>query len=57
MSGQIRQMIRQMSYLNNKNLLTCVKNIELWWIMGKQKIIGWKSTLRLDKIDSLISIG
>ena len=29
MSGQIRQMIRQMSYLNNKNLLTCVKNIEL----------------------------
>ena len=23
-----------------QTLLTCVENIELWWIMGKQKIIG-----------------
>ena len=49
-------------YDTNVRLFTClnftwVENIELWWIMGKQKIPGWKSTLRLDKIDSWISIG
>ena len=33
------------TYLNDKALLTCVENIELLWIMGKQKIIGCKSTL------------
>ena len=26
-------------------------------VMGKQKILGWKSALQLDKIDSLIYIG
>ena len=40
-----------------QTLLAWVENIELWWIMGKQKILGWKSTFRLDKIDSLTSIG
>ena len=39
--------------MNNKTLPTCVENIELWSIMGKQKIIGWKSTLQLDKVDSM----
>ena len=38
-------------------LLACVENIELWWIMGKQKFFGWKSTHGLAKIDSSIPIG
>ena len=28
------------TYLNNKTLLTCVENIELLCIMGKQNVIG-----------------
>ena len=48
--------VRLLTYLNNKPF-SRVENIELWWIMGKQKILRWKSTLRSDKIDSWISIG
>ena len=53
--------VRLFTYLNNK-LFSEVKIIELWWIMGKQKNLGWKSTLRLDRInfidiDWLISAG
>ena len=29
-----------------------LKIFALWWIIGKQKIPGWKSMPRLDKIDS-----
>ena len=35
-------------------LKRCAENNELWWIMEKQKSLGWKSTLQLDKIDSMI---
>ena len=33
-----------------------VENIELWGVMGKWKLPGWNSALRLEKIDWLISI-
>ena len=26
------------TYLKNKTLVACVENIELWWIMGEQKL-------------------
>ena len=29
--------VRLLTYLNNETLLTCVENIELCWIKGKQK--------------------
>ena len=38
-------------------MLLRVENIESWCIIEKQKLIGWKSTLWLDKINWLISIG
>ena len=47
--------VRIFTYLNSK--LPWVENVELRWVMGKQKIPGWKSMFQLDKIDSLISIG
>ena len=42
--------VRLFTYLKKK-LFSLVENIELWWIMGKQKNCGWKSTLWLDRID------
>ena len=42
-------------WITNSSHMSC--DIELWWIMGKPKILRWKSTLWLDKIDLLISIG
>ena len=56
-SGCYNTYVKLFTFLNNKILLTCVENNELWSIMGKQKILGWKSTFLLDKIDSFILIG
>ena len=53
--------VRLFTYLNNK-LFSRVENIESWQIIGKQNKFGWKSMLRVDRIDFididwLISIG
>ena len=52
----LQHYVRLFTYLNNKLFSGEFKNIELWWILRKEKIIGWKSTLRWGKIHSLISI-
>ena len=49
--------VRLFTYLNNKLFSHELKILNYDGLLGNKKNPGWKSTLRLDKIDSWISIG